>query len=97
VNTINELFVKQKKIIRIINKQSYNAHTQPLFCQCEILPLPSLIKFSQLQFMHMYSHNLLPQAFGNPWPTNADRREEQEVANLRNSENVSYTLSENLE
>jgi hypothetical protein len=41
----------------------------------------------------MYFHNLLPQAFGNPWPTNAGRREEQEVANLRNSQELTIPFA----
>jgi Reverse transcriptase (RNA-dependent DNA polymerase) len=92
-STINELFLKQKKAIRLISKESYNSHTQPLFCKSEILPVPSLIKFFQLQFMHSYFHNLVPQSFNRIWITNLNRREEDDVPNLRNDQDIAVPFA----
>jgi hypothetical protein len=41
----------------------------------------------------MYSHNLLPQAFGKHWPTNADRRADHEAANLRNNQELTIQFA----
>jgi hypothetical protein len=38
---ITELYRKQKAAVRIISNSSYRAHTEPIFKQCNILPLPS--------------------------------------------------------
>ena len=48
---ITELYRKQKAAVRIISNSSYRAHTEPIFKQFNILPLPSLIEFFKLQFM----------------------------------------------
>ena len=66
-STLNELFKKQKNAIRLITKSKYNSHTEPLFKKLKVLPLPSLIKYFNLQFMHNFNHNLLPISFSNSW------------------------------
>jgi len=71
---IKSLFVKQKNAIRIINNTSYNAHTESLFKSCKILPLPSLISFFKIQFMHRFSQGQLPASFVEVWLTNEGRR-----------------------
>jgi hypothetical protein len=50
-STINCLLIKQKAAIRIINSQSYNAHTESLFKKSSVLPLTSLIKYFSFKFM----------------------------------------------
>ena len=74
--TLNEIFKKQKQAIRIVNNSNYNAHTEPLFKQCKVLPLPVLIKYFNLQFIHSYKFNLLPTCFNNTWMSNRSLREE---------------------
>ena len=54
---IKLLYKKQKQCIRVINKAKYNAHTEPLFFNSNILPLPDLIKYQKLLFMHPIAHN----------------------------------------
>ena len=82
---INKLFVKQKNALRIINNSSYNAHTESLFKNCKILPLPKLIDFFKLQFMFHYVQGFLPTSFAETWLTNeARRRHLEENANLTN-------------
>jgi hypothetical protein len=67
----------QKKAIRIINGAPYNSHTEPLFKSNLILPVDLLIKYFKLLFMYDYCNNLLPLSFRNLWPTNAERRNQE--------------------
>ena len=69
-NNINELFKLQKAAVRIISNAKYNAHTEPLFKNLNILPLPDLISFSKLQFMQQFSQKSLPASFNDTWVKN---------------------------
>ena len=82
---IKPLIVKQKYAIRIVTKAKYNAHIEPLFKKCAILPLPKLIEFSKLLLMHNFRQNKLPACFVNTWSTNRERRI-QEERRLRNED-----------
>ena len=53
---ISLLFKKQKQCIRIINKSKYNAHTEPLFYENNILPLHDLINHQIMLFMHSVAY-----------------------------------------
>jgi hypothetical protein len=48
-SNLNSLIKLQKNAIRIISNSVYNAHTEPIFKELKILPLPSLIKCTSLQ------------------------------------------------
>ena len=48
------IFLKQKSAIMIISSAPYNAHTEPLFKQLNVLPLPKLCLFFKLQFFHLF-------------------------------------------
>jgi hypothetical protein len=87
-NVIQELYIKQKKAIRLIYNKPFNFHTHSLFKKADVLPLPSLIKFSQLQFMHSYVHDLIPSSFERIWATNFNRRNEENRPNLRNDQDI---------
>ena len=78
-----QFFLSQKNAIRILNSAKYNAHTEPLFKSCDILPLNSLIEFFQIQFFHNFIIGELPTSFDNYWLRNEDRRFAGAV--LRNS------------
>ena len=54
----------------LVARAPFNAHTEPLFKQEEILRFEDLYTFSQLQFMHAYSYGLLPHSFDGTWPLN---------------------------
>jgi Reverse transcriptase (RNA-dependent DNA polymerase) len=86
-SNLNSLIKLQKNALRIISNSAYNAHTEPIFKELKILPLPSLIKCTSLQFMHQYVNGFLPQAFQNEWPTNADLRGEN-LPILRNQDDL---------
>jgi hypothetical protein len=83
-NILKELAQKQKIAIRLIHNSAYNAHTESLFKASSILPLNYLAEFFKLQFMHNYTFKNLPISYLNTWPTNAERREEDDHLNLRN-------------
>jgi hypothetical protein len=63
----------QKSAIRIVAGAPYNSHTEPLFKTLEILPLPDLISFSKIQFMHRFSKKNLPSSLNDVWVYNSIR------------------------
>ena len=68
---INDLFKLQKSAIRIICNVNFNSHMEPLFIREDILPLPDLIHFFKVQFMHRFSQkNFLPTSFDQLWIRN---------------------------
>ena len=81
---INELFKLQKAAVRIISGSKYNAHTEPLFKNLQILPLPDLISFSKLQFMQRFSQKMLPISFNDIWVKNNVRNIGENEIQLRN-------------
>ena len=92
--TLNELFKKQKQAIRVICNASYNAHSEPLFKQCNVLPLHNLIEYFNLQFFHSFKNNLMPTCFNNTWSTNRSLREIQSQ-NRMQDEIREHRLDEN--
>ncbi len=93
--SINKIFKLQKKAIRLISNSAYNAHTESLFKNNKILPLPLLIDFFKLQFMHHYTQGFLPTLFNNIWITNQARLNlASETGHsrfrLRNSDNLYF-------
>jgi len=78
----NKIIKIQKKAIRIITNSPYNAHTNPLFSELNILPFNSLIKLAQLSFMHSIAYNYAPKSFERTWQKNIDR---DPAYNLRNA------------
>ena len=85
--TLNPLFKMQKNAIRIVNNVPYNAHTEPLFKKCDILPFPDLTDFSKLQFFHRFIFNQLPASFANCWDLNTNRNPDINI-NLRNCNDI---------
>ena len=57
---LNILKICQKKVIRAVTKSKYNAHTDQLFKQTEILPIEKVIKLEILKISHKYMHDKLP-------------------------------------
>ncbi len=71
--------------IRTITKSSYNAHTEPLFQQLNILPLEKIILHAKLTFMHSVYYEYSPTSFSNTWTTQEQRHPE---LNLRNATDI---------
>ena len=57
---LNKLFLKQKRVIRIINKTTFTAHTNILFKQLKVLKLKDLIQMKTALFMYKVSKKSLP-------------------------------------
>ena len=57
---LNKVFLKQKKIIRIIHNAKYNAHTDVLFKQSKILKLSEMVDMEILKTVYLHSKNQLP-------------------------------------
>ena len=53
----------QKKAMRIISLQKYNAHTEPLFKTLQLLKVNDILKVQQLKFYFSLIHNKLPIYF----------------------------------
>ena len=82
---LNDLFKLQKSAIRIICNVKYNYHTEPLFKREEILPLPDLVSFFKVQFMHRFSQKFLPASFNQVWIRNEIRNIGENEIQLRNN------------
>ncbi len=63
----------QKQAIRLISNLPYNGHTEPSFKRLKILPLNSLISFSNLQIMQKYKQGFPHAAFNHTWIQNSQR------------------------
>ena len=87
------LFKKQKAALRIIYKEKYNAHTEPLFKTKKILPFPTLCEFFRIQFMHSFVNNVLPISFQDTWTTNRIQRGDQAQVELRNDDSIYIPFS----
>ena len=78
-------YLNLKSAIRIICNVNYNSHTETLFEREEILPLPDLISFFKVQFMHRFSQKFLPSSFDQVWIRNDIRNIGKNKIQLRNN------------
>ena len=68
---IGRIRILQKKAIRIITNQPYNAHTSPLFHKLKILKFEDIHMIQLSQFMHKMYHNELPDPLNRKLVVNA--------------------------
>ena len=61
-SNLNRIFLLQKKIIRIISKSAFDAHTEPIFRQLKILKLSDIYRSQIGKFMFSFKKGLLPDA-----------------------------------
>ena len=66
------LFKLQKKSIRIIVSEKFNAHTKPIFLKLQILSVSKLHTYSILLFMFKYIKGILPSIFNEIFVQNID-------------------------
>ena len=59
-NSLQSLFILQKRAIRIIHNTGYLEHTNSLFLQSKVLKLIDLVEFQTAVFMFKARNNLLP-------------------------------------
>lgn len=64
--------ILQKRALRVINKASYNSHTDPLFKSSKILKLNDLYEHKVILFMHDFITNKLPSSFNSIYIFNHD-------------------------
>ena len=56
-------FTKFKKAIRAITRSKYNAHTEPIFKELNLLKIKDIYKIQHLKFFCKYVNNNLPEYF----------------------------------
>ena len=57
--------ILQKRVIRIVSKAAYDAHTEPIFFELGILPFRKIYLFHLGKFMFLYHKQMLPANFNN--------------------------------
>ena len=62
-SNLNRIIILQKKIIRIVSKVSFDAHTSVLFKEQEILKFSDIYLFQIGKFMYLFKRGLLPNYF----------------------------------
>ena len=62
------IILLQKRIIRILNKEKFDAHTDPIFSELKILKFDKIYLYQLGKFMYLYHNNLLPSSFNNLFP-----------------------------
>jgi len=71
-NDNNQIFLKQKRALRIIHKSPFNSHTDPLYKIYKILKAKDLYVQHALMFMVDYEKKQLPNSFANFFIHNRD-------------------------
>ena len=61
----NRIVILQKKIVRIISKKPFDAHTEPIFEDLQILKFSNIYLFQIGKFMYSFKEGLLPSVFRN--------------------------------
>lgn len=59
----NRLFKLQKKAVRVVDKQKYNAHTDPIFKRLKLLKIEDIFKVQCLKFYFKLKNKSLPSYF----------------------------------
>ena len=68
----NRVYNLQKKALRIMTGSKYNAHTEPLFKQLNIMKLEDSFSLQCLKFYHKFKTNSLPKYFANIFTRNSE-------------------------
>ena len=64
-SNLRRLITLQKRVVRIMSRSAFDAHTDPLFKNLKILNLESIYKLQIGKFMYQYRSGLLPYSFNN--------------------------------
>ena len=85
------IFKLQKRAVRIICKEKYNAHTDPLFKNLTLLKVQDIFMLQCAKFYYKYKHGNIPLYFSNFFTRNSDihsyqtrRRNELRPINFNN-------------
>ena len=68
----NRAYNLQKKAVRIMTASKYNAHTEPLFKQFNIMKLEDSLSLQCLKFYHKLKGNSLPKYLADIFTRNSD-------------------------
>ncbi len=74
---LNRTFMLQKRALRIINKASYNSHTDPLFKKSLILKLEDEYNYQVIIFMHNFVMGKLPLSFSSTFKFNYNQMDRE--------------------
>ena len=78
---IRRIELLQKRVIRILNKSAFDAHTSPIFKKLGLLKLNDICMLQLGQFMFHHKFSLLPERFDNMFLKN----DQTHTFNTRNS------------
>ncbi len=67
------------------HQTKYNDHTEPVFTELNILPLPDLMTLLNLKLFHSFVHRYIPIAFENSWITVGNQHDGLANIELRNA------------
>ncbi len=70
--SLSRIVLLQKKIVRVITLNKYNAHTEPLFKALQLLKVQDIFKLQELKFHYKLANKKLPEYFMNMLNTNVD-------------------------
>jgi hypothetical protein len=62
-NSIKNVVILQKKVIRIINFSEYNSHTSELFKKLELMKFKDIVFLQYALFMYQFHHKIIPAVF----------------------------------
>ena len=82
---INDLFILQKKAIRLISNSEENAHTSPLFLNLKILKLQDIYKLQLANFIYGLDKGIQPISLQQFYHINSEKHD----YNTRNKDNPS--------
>ena len=71
-SNLKRLITLQKRVIRIISKSTFDAHTNPIFKNLNILKFENLIKLQIGKIMYLYKNGLLPDSFNDMFLLHSD-------------------------
>ena len=64
-SNLRRIVLLQKRVVRIINKAVYDAHTEPMFNDLGLLPFQKIYLFHLDKFMFLFHKRMLPANFDN--------------------------------
>ena len=60
---LNRIVLFQKRAVRIVSKEAFDAHTDPVFHELKILKYENIYLLHLGKCMHSYKNNVLPRSF----------------------------------
>ena len=69
---LNQLYILQKRTLRLICNAPFNEHSQPLFLQNKVLTLDDIYNYQLGIFLYKHKHSNLPSDFISFFQTNSD-------------------------